>query len=111
MKSDLTSRLKYGVSALAVASMLPFAISTSYAADEADDEEVVFEEVVVTGSRIKRKDLVATSPVAVVGADEFKFSGTINVEQVLNALPQTVPGLTGNSNNPGNGTATRKSVV
>lgn len=106
MKSDLTSRLKYGVSALAVASMLPFAISTSYAADEADDEEVVFEEVVVTGSRIKRKDLVATSPVAVVGADEFKFSGTINVEQVLNALPQTVPGLTGNSNNPGNGTAT-----
>ncbi len=108
MKSDFTSRLKYGVSAIAVAATLPFAIQASYAADDAAaaDEDVTFEEVVVTGSRIKRKDLTATSPVAVVNADEFKFSGTINVEQVLNALPQTVPGLTGNSNNPGNGTST-----
>ncbi len=107
MKSDFTSRLKYGVSAIAVATILPFGIQASYAADDAAaEEEVTFEEVVVTGSRIKRKDLVATSPVAVVGAQEFKLSGTINVEQVLNTLPQTVPGLTGNSNNPGNGTAT-----
>jgi len=106
MKSDFSSRLKYGVSAIAVASLLPFSISSSYAADDAAEEEVSFEEVVVTGSRIKRQDLAASSPVAVVGADEFKFAGTINVEQVLNTLPQTVPGLTGNSNNPGNGTAT-----
>ncbi|VAW05989.1 TonB-dependent receptor [hydrothermal vent metagenome] len=107
MKSDFTSRLKYGVSAFAVAAMLPISIQTSYAAeDAAAEEDVTFEEVVVTGSRIKRKDLTSPSPVAIVNADEFKFSGTINVEQVLNALPQTVPGLTGNSNNPGNGTAT-----
>lgn len=108
MKSDFTSRLKYGASALAIAATLPFGIQASYAADDAAaaEDEVSFEEVVVTGSRIKRKDLTAISPVAVVPASEFKFSGTINVEQVLNALPQTVPGLTGNSNNPGNGTAT-----
>jgi len=107
MKSDLTSRLKYGVSAFAIAAMLPLSIQASYAAeDAAAEEDLILEEVTVTGSRIKRKDLTSASPIAVVNAEEFKFSGTINVEQVLNALPQTVPGLTGNSNNPGNGTAT-----
>ncbi|MCF6215290.1 MAG: TonB-dependent receptor [Emcibacter sp.] len=107
MKSEFTSRLKYGVSAFAIAAMLPLSIQASYAAeDAAAEEDLILEEVTVTGSRIKRKDLTSASPIAVVNADEFKFSGTINVEQVLNALPQTVPGLTGNSNNPGNGTAT-----
>lgn len=107
MTSDFTSRLKYGVSAVAVATSLTFGVTPSFAADdEAAAEDVTFEEVVVTGSRIKRKDLTAPSPVAIVGAEEFKLSGTVNVEQVLNSLPQTVPGLTGNSNNPGDGTAT-----
>ncbi len=107
MKSEFTSRLKYGVSAFAIAAMLPLSIQASYAAeDAAAEEDLILEEVTVTGSRIKRKDLTSASPIAVVNAEEFKFSGTINVEQVLNALPQTVPGLTGNSNNPGNGTAT-----
>lgn len=63
-------------------------------------------EIVVTGSRIQRRDLTATSPLAVVNDEEFKLSGATNVEQVLNTLPQVVPGFTSASNNPGNGTAT-----
>jgi iron complex outermembrane receptor protein len=62
--------------------------------------------IVVTGSRIQRRDLTSTSPIAVVAAEEFQLSGAVNVEQVLNTLPQVVPGVTGFSNNPGNGAVT-----
>jgi iron complex outermembrane recepter protein len=64
------------------------------------------EAIVVTGSRIARRDLESSSPMAVVSSDEFQLSGAVNVEQVINALPQVVPGVTAFSNNPGAGVAT-----
>ncbi len=64
------------------------------------------ESIVVTGSRIQRRDLTSTSPLAVVQDEEFKLSGAVNVEQVINTLPQVVPGTTAFSNNPGGGVAT-----
>jgi outer membrane receptor protein involved in Fe transport len=64
------------------------------------------ESIVVTGSRIRRIDLTSSSPVAVVQDEEFKLSGTVNVEQVINTLPQVLPGTTAFSNNPGGGFAT-----
>lgn len=64
------------------------------------------EMIVVTGSRIQRSDLTSTSPLAVVQDEEFKLSGAVNVEQVINTLPQVVPGTTAFSNNPGGGVAT-----
>ena len=63
------------------------------------------EEVTVTGSRIKRQDFISNSPVATVDAEQFKLTGTVNTESLLNTLPQVVPGLDRTSNNPGNGTA------
>ena len=66
----------------------------------------VEDEVFVTGSRIKKQDFNSNSPVATIEAVQFERSGVINTENLLNALPQTVPGLTRTSNNPGNGTAT-----
>lgn len=62
--------------------------------------------IVVTGSRIQRKDLASVSPVSVVSPEEFRLTGAVNVEQVLNTLPQVLPGFTGFSNNPGNGSVT-----
>lgn len=62
--------------------------------------------IVVTGSRIKRRDLVTAAPITVVSDEEFKLSGSVNVESVINALPQVVPGTTAFSNNPGGGVAT-----
>ncbi|GGD49451.1 TonB-dependent receptor [Erythrobacter arachoides] len=62
--------------------------------------------IVVTGSRIQRRNTDTAAPVAVVDDAEFELSGTVNVENVVNQLPQVVPGLTAASNNPGNGTAT-----
>ena len=63
-------------------------------------------DIVVTGSRIARRNTDSAAPVAVVQDQEFKLSGTINVEQVLNTLPQVIPGSTGFDNNPGGGVAT-----
>jgi len=67
--------------------------------------EGVIEEVVVTGSRLRRPDLDAVSPVAVVDEEEFTLSGIVNVEQKLAELPQSVPSFGPSSNNPGDGTA------
>jgi iron complex outermembrane receptor protein len=73
------------------------------AADAATQEDSF---IVVTGSRIQQRNVETAAPVAVVEAEEFKLSGTVNVENVLNALPQVIPGTTAFSNNPGNGAAT-----
>src|SRR4051812_28093389 len=59
--------------------------------------------VTVTGSRIVRQDFEAPSPVVTVDADTFKLSGEVQVEAVLNTLPQLVPSITTTSNNPSNG--------
>lgn len=63
-------------------------------------------DIVVTGSRIARRNTDSAAPVAVVEDAEFKLSGTVNVEQVINTLPQVIPGSTGFDNNPGGGVAT-----
>jgi outer membrane receptor protein involved in Fe transport len=73
---------------------------------QADETEGDGGLIVVTGSRIARRNVETAAPIAVVQDEEFKLSGTVNVENVINTLPQVVPGFTSASNNPGNGTAT-----
>jgi len=63
-------------------------------------------EIVVTGSRVARPDLAASSPVSIVGAEQIKSVNTVTVEQILAVNPQFAPGTTGASNNPGDGSAT-----
>ena len=57
--------------------------------------------VVVTGSRIARQDFTAISPVTTVGAADIELTATLSVEQLLNELPQVIPGNTVTSNNAG----------
>jgi iron complex outermembrane recepter protein len=76
------------------------------AADPGSSSADEGEEIVITGSRIQRPDLTSTSPLAVVQDEEFTLSGSVNVESVINTLPQVVPGATAFSNNPGGGVAT-----
>ncbi|MEZ5562069.1 MAG: TonB-dependent receptor [Gammaproteobacteria bacterium] len=64
------------------------------------------EEIIVTGSRIRLDDFVATSPISTLTSDIIQSTGRSNIEQLLNTLPQVVPGLSATSNNPGDGTAT-----
>lgn len=84
-------------------SAVPDPTNSETEANEADTDDG---EIIVTGSRIARRDLTSPSPVAVVQDEEFKLSGTVNVEQVLNTLPQVIPGISATSNNPGGGVAT-----
>ncbi|UAK26307.1 TonB-dependent receptor plug domain-containing protein [Sphingomonas nostoxanthinifaciens] len=63
-------------------------------------------EIVVTGSRIARPDLVASSPVAVINPAAIRASNTVTVEQILTVNPQFVANGTSASNNPGDGAAT-----
>ncbi|TCO75539.1 TonB-dependent receptor plug domain-containing protein [Chromatocurvus halotolerans] len=69
-------------------------------------EPRLVEEVVVTGSRIARRDFTSNSPVVTVDAEQFELTNTVNTENLLNQLPQTVAGFNSTSNGGGDGTAT-----
>lgn len=65
------------------------------------------EKVTVTGTRIKQRDFKSISPIATVGSKEISLTGTVNTEELINTLPQVIPGVTITSNNPSlNGFAT-----
>ncbi|RBP53295.1 TonB-dependent receptor plug domain-containing protein [Arenicella xantha] len=92
--------------ALAVSSATMMSAGMSNVAFAQDAETATaLEEVIVTGSRIRRPDLASVTPVSVVSGEEFKISGNLNVEQKLAELPQTLPSFGPSSNNPGDGTA------
>lgn len=59
------------------------------------------QEVVVTGSRLVRKDFSSTSPVSTVSGEVLALTATTGTEQLLNELPQVIPGNTFTSNNAG----------
>lgn len=104
-KFTLRSGVAPVVLGLALISAPAMAQNADASAQTSADEELG-DSIVVTGSRIQRTDLASTSPTAVVKSEEFTLSGTVNVEQVINTLPQVVPGATSFSNNPGGGVAT-----
>jgi len=93
---------------LGVSLILLFMSPLSFAQDETapfESEEQILEEVVVTGSRIKRRDFSSTSPITTITAEQFEFSGQPTLEEYLNQLPQMHPDYGRTSNNPGDGTA------
>lgn len=49
------------------------------------------EEVVVTGSRIRRRDYVSLSPIVTVNAKAFQDTSSVAIETTLNRLPQFAP--------------------
>jgi hypothetical protein len=67
-------------------------------AASAEIEEAPVTEVVVTGSRIRTKNLVSSTPVTTVNQESLKQTGTQSVEAYLNTLPQLVAGNTRSSN-------------
>ena len=79
-------------------------VPLSFAQESAGDENV--EEVVVTGTRITNPNIVSTSQVQVVTAEDIDNRGAVRIEDVLNDLPQLSPGQIGQTANGANGTAT-----
>ena len=78
----------------ALAAAVVVALGTASAPDRASAQDAAIEEVVVTGSRIVRRDLEAASPILTVESRMFEESSTLAVESVLNQLPQFVPAQT-----------------
>lgn len=107
MSMNLSNRLRVRSQIAMLAMAASLAAQPAAAQTEADEAaDAATDTIVVTGSRIAQRKFDTASPVAVVGSEEFKLSGAVNVEQVINTLPQVVPGATAFSNNPGGGVAT-----
>src|SRR5262245_17161469 len=60
-------------------------------AQEAAPEGKALEEIVVTGSRILRRDYESNSPIVTVNSEDFETQTGLNVESYLNKLPQYNP--------------------
>lgn len=64
------------------------------------------EEIVVTGSRIQKANVTASSPVTQITGEDLQFSGITRVEDVLRYLPQVYTEQSTGISNGGTGTAT-----
>ena len=65
----------------------------------AQEEEI--EEVVVTGSRLVRRDLDAPSPVVVISSADVLNAGNVTIEETLNEMPQLASDNTSSVNSGG----------
>ena len=98
IKTEKTTTAR--VSALSIGVAIALSSSSWAVAQEVDAAaaDSAMEEVVVTGSRLKRTLRDASVPVSSVDAEDIKLSGTVNLEDLLNSMPQFVAGTTGASN-------------
>ena len=79
----------------ALASQAPLAL-----AQQAGDADSL-EEIVVTGSRLIRKDFVAISPITTVSNEQIAYSGNVTLEETINLYPQLNPDVTSATNQSG----------
>lgn len=84
----------------AIVALLSFGSVFSISADEEEDSADVAEEIVVTGSRIKRATNISSpTPMVTLGEVQIEQTGSVNVYDILNELPQTGEGSSrGNTN-------------
>ena len=70
-------------------------LTNSMFADETTPEEdkvPVIEEVIVTGSLLPRGDFVSKAPISTISSTQFEMSNSVNVESLINSMPQVVGG-------------------
>lgn len=73
-------------------SLLAVTASAQEAAESADSKsELQISEIVVTGTRIARPNATAAAPIQSVTAAEIQAQAAVNIEEVLNRLPQIAP--------------------
>jgi iron complex outermembrane recepter protein len=81
--------------------------ATAVAPAVAQAQDETLEEVTVTGSRIAGDpNLVTSSPVTLLKAEDIAFKGAARVEDLLNDLPSVTPEFTANESNGATGAAT-----
>ncbi|HET8540634.1 MAG TPA: TonB-dependent receptor [Anaeromyxobacter sp.] len=67
------------------------------------------EEIVVTGTRIRRKDLTTPAPVTVISSEQIQASGKVTIGDFLQSLPEQGNAINTSVNNGGSG-STRVSL-
>ena len=99
MKNSISFYSKSSLS-FALIALLSFGSIFSISADEDEDSADVAEEIVVTGSRIKRATNISSpTPMVTLGEDQIENTGSVNVYDILNELPQAGDALSrGNTN-------------
>lgn len=90
---------------LAALGVIPFAAAQDARGGGVIEEKEI-EEIIVTGSRIQSANIVSSSPVVQIEADELLFQGTVRVEDMLRNLPQIWADQTTGTSNGATGTAT-----
>ena len=85
----------------ALTSAAPVVAQTQTQTDTADSANAL-EEVVVTGSRIRRNPLSEASPIQSVGLEQLDQTGLTNIGQALQQLPITGSAVNSRFNVPGN---------
>ena len=74
----MSNIVKFSLVAVLSLGLLP---NTSFAQDAADDDDV--EEVIVTGSKIKRSNLDSSKPLEIISEDAIERTGLNNIGDVL----------------------------
>ena len=80
-------------------------ISLPAAAQDVSDGDTV-DEIVVTGSRLVRRDFSAPSPIVSIEREALQSTGQATLETALNQMPQITPQADRTTNNQGNFSAT-----
>ena len=107
MEADLF-RANLGLS-IALPALGVFAVAQPAAAQQAGGAEAsqeVLEEIIVTGSRIRRSPADAIAPIAFISGEAFAERGYVSASEALNDVTSIVPDLnqadgSGNSGGPG----------
>ena len=90
-----------GAALLSAAALVTAPAVAQDGAPEADPQtSAEAEGIVVTGSRIARKDYLANSPIVTVTQEDIKATGSTNIETLINELPQFTPLGSASSNSP-----------
>ncbi|ODU27248.1 TonB-dependent receptor [Sphingopyxis sp. SCN 67-31] len=85
------------VSSLAATAAMAQGADTA-AQDESSEANSTDREIIVTGSRIARRDYSSESPIVTVGSDILATTGATTLEQSLNTLPQVTTSASSSSN-------------
>ena len=70
------------------------AVAVGQTPPPAEEAAAEMGEIVVTGSRIARTDFSSTSPIVTTDKEALAQTGTVNIENAMNQLPQFVQGQT-----------------
>jgi outer membrane receptor protein involved in Fe transport len=69
-----------------------------------EGKKSVVEEIIVTGSRVRRKDLTTPAPVTVLSREQVAAAGKVSVGDFLQSLPEQGNAINAQYNNGGDGT-------